>query len=189
MTSSFKMVPVDVDQLAQFIRKVNGDNRMAAGSLAEHIAEWLAAAPASPQVAQPVAWLNAGTGNVTKSTLVVMDWDDGCEHVQSLYTHADSDEVEQVKKELALCWDDRRKDREEIRVLHAMLADVERERERLQLTCNALDDQNDSLAAEISALRYLLVEVRKKPGFFSGEFILRLDYALSTTAKPEADHE
>lgn len=37
----YKLVPVDVDALAQFIRKIDGDNRMGAGTLAEHIAEWL----------------------------------------------------------------------------------------------------------------------------------------------------
>ncbi|UNM17332.1 hypothetical protein K0P33_17260 [Pseudomonas sp. ArH3a] len=47
----------------------------------------------------------------------------------------------------------------------------------------------EQLKQERNSLRALLVEVRAKPGFFSGEFILRLDAALSTTAKPEADHE
>jgi hypothetical protein len=36
-----KLVPVEIDALAQFIRKVDGDNRMGSGTLAEHIAEWL----------------------------------------------------------------------------------------------------------------------------------------------------
>lgn len=36
-----KLAPVDIDALAQFIRKVDGNNRMGAGTLAEHIAEWL----------------------------------------------------------------------------------------------------------------------------------------------------
>lgn len=33
-----------VDELAQFIRQIDGDHRMGAGALAEHICEWLAAA-------------------------------------------------------------------------------------------------------------------------------------------------
>ena len=32
----------DADKLAQFIRQIDGDNRMGAGALAEHICEWLA---------------------------------------------------------------------------------------------------------------------------------------------------
>lgn len=34
-----------VDALAQFIREIDGDNRLGAGALAERIVEWLAAAP------------------------------------------------------------------------------------------------------------------------------------------------
>ena len=37
-----KGTPPDVDQLAQFIRKVDGRNEMGAGALAEKIVEWLA---------------------------------------------------------------------------------------------------------------------------------------------------
>ena len=33
---------IDPDKLAQFIRQIDGDNRMGAGALAEHICEWLA---------------------------------------------------------------------------------------------------------------------------------------------------
>lgn len=33
----------------------------------------------------PVAWLNIGTGHVTTSEVVVMDWDDEKEQVQALY--------------------------------------------------------------------------------------------------------
>lgn len=36
----------DVDDLAQFIRQIDGKNSMGAGALAEHICEWLAAAQA-----------------------------------------------------------------------------------------------------------------------------------------------
>ena len=32
---------IDVDDLAQFIRTVNGDNKMGAGMLAEKIIEWM----------------------------------------------------------------------------------------------------------------------------------------------------
>lgn len=35
---------------------------------------------------EPVAWLNVATGHVTTSAVVVMDWDDEKERVQSLYT-------------------------------------------------------------------------------------------------------
>ncbi len=35
---------------------------------------------------EAVAWLNVATGNVTTSAVVVMDWDDEKEPVQSLYT-------------------------------------------------------------------------------------------------------
>jgi hypothetical protein len=35
---------------------------------------------------EAVAWLNVATGNVTTSAVVVMDWDDENEQVQSLYT-------------------------------------------------------------------------------------------------------
>jgi predicted nucleic acid-binding Zn-ribbon protein len=35
---------------------------------------------------EPVAWLNVATGHVTTSPVVVMDWDDEKEQVQSLYT-------------------------------------------------------------------------------------------------------
>lgn len=42
MTTECKLMPVDVDALAQFIRKVDGNNRMGAGALAEKISEWLA---------------------------------------------------------------------------------------------------------------------------------------------------
>lgn len=41
----------DINDLAQFIRQIDGDNRMGAGVMAEHICEWLAAAHA----AQPAA--------------------------------------------------------------------------------------------------------------------------------------
>ena len=34
-----------MDALAQFIREIDGDNRLGAGALAERIVEWLAAAP------------------------------------------------------------------------------------------------------------------------------------------------
>jgi len=34
---------------------------------------------------EPVAWLNVATGHVTTSAVVVMDWDDEKEQVQSLY--------------------------------------------------------------------------------------------------------
>ena len=34
---------------------------------------------------EPVAWLNVATGQVTTSSVVVMDWDDEKEQVQSLY--------------------------------------------------------------------------------------------------------
>jgi hypothetical protein len=46
-------------------------------------------APANKPAAQPqgvpVAWLNVATGHVTTSAVVVMDWDDEKEQVQSLY--------------------------------------------------------------------------------------------------------
>ncbi|MCH4880213.1 hypothetical protein EQV97_22920 [Pseudomonas sp. TMW22090] len=35
---------------------------------------------------EPVAWINSATGHVTTSPVVVMDWDDEKEPVQSLYT-------------------------------------------------------------------------------------------------------
>ena len=38
----------DVDDLAQFIRQIDGNHRMGAGALAEHICEWLTAAPQAP---------------------------------------------------------------------------------------------------------------------------------------------
>jgi hypothetical protein len=41
-------------------------------------------AAAQPQ-GEPVAWLNVATGHVTTSAVVVMDWDDEKEQVQSLY--------------------------------------------------------------------------------------------------------
>lgn len=45
------------------------------------------AQPADQQ-GEPVAWLNEATGHVTTSSVVVMDWDDEKEPVQSLYRHA-----------------------------------------------------------------------------------------------------
>lgn len=33
--------PIDTDQLAQYIRRLDGDSRMSAESLAQHILEWL----------------------------------------------------------------------------------------------------------------------------------------------------
>jgi hypothetical protein len=56
----------------------------------------------SKPVVQPVAWLNTSTGNVTTSAVVVMDWDDEREHVQSLYVQADGGEVDRLT---ALCVD------------------------------------------------------------------------------------
>jgi len=41
----------DVDDLAQFIRQIDGNHRMGAGALAEHICEWLTAAPQAPAAA------------------------------------------------------------------------------------------------------------------------------------------
>ena len=38
-------------------------------------------------VDEPVAWLNVAIGSVTTSPVVVMDWDDEKEPVQSLYRH------------------------------------------------------------------------------------------------------
>jgi hypothetical protein len=58
--------------------------------------------PVAQPVAQPVAWLNTSTGNVTTSAVVVMDWDDEREHVQSLYVHADGGDVDRLT---ALCVD------------------------------------------------------------------------------------
>lgn len=47
---------VDPDELAQFIRQVDGDNRMGAGALAERIVEWFGSRvdPAEPLV---TGWL------------------------------------------------------------------------------------------------------------------------------------
>lgn len=39
------------------------------------------------QGGEAVAWLNVATGCVTTLPVVVMDWDDEGEEVQSLYTH------------------------------------------------------------------------------------------------------
>jgi hypothetical protein len=39
----------DIDAMAQEIRRVNGDNQMGAGALAEHLCTWLAAAPQPPE--------------------------------------------------------------------------------------------------------------------------------------------
>jgi hypothetical protein len=41
--------------------------------------------PAAQPQGEPVAWLNIATGHVTTSAVVVMDWDDEKEQVQSLY--------------------------------------------------------------------------------------------------------
>lgn len=41
--------------------------------------------PAAQPQGEPVAWLNVATGHVTTSAVVVMDWDDEKEQVQSLY--------------------------------------------------------------------------------------------------------
>lgn len=41
--------------------------------------------PAAQHQGEPVAWLNVATGHVTTSAVVVMDWDDEKEQVQSLY--------------------------------------------------------------------------------------------------------
>ncbi|WP_145991815.1 hypothetical protein [Pseudomonas sp. FFUP_PS_473] len=74
--------------------------------------------PAPQPHAEPIAWLNTATGNVTTSSVVVMDWDDEKEHVQSLYTHADPAEVEQPSQ-IALS-------------LQTKLKSVESERDRLR---------------------------------------------------------
>ncbi|MGV8864040.1 MAG: Lar family restriction alleviation protein [Pseudomonas sp.] len=43
------------------------------------------ALPAAQPQGEPVAWLNVATGQVTTCAVVVMDWDDEKEQVQSLY--------------------------------------------------------------------------------------------------------
>lgn len=48
------------------------------------ILEAIADLKSKPQV-EPVAWLNVATDHVTTSAVVVMDWDDEKEQVQSLY--------------------------------------------------------------------------------------------------------
>uniref|UniRef100_A0AAU6W3C7 Uncharacterized protein n=1 Tax=Pseudomonas phage Touem01 TaxID=3138548 RepID=A0AAU6W3C7_9VIRU len=49
-------------------------------------------------------------------------------------------------------------------------------------------DERDQLKARRDELEGILLEVRKKPGFFSGEFVLRLDAALSKPAGSEPRH-
>lgn len=60
----------DVDGLSNFIRQVDGDNKMGAGALAERICDWISAAPAAQPSAEqsapgevevpPLSVLNAG---------------------------------------------------------------------------------------------------------------------------------
>ena len=48
--------------------------------------EWLdSLKPAAQPQGEPVAWMNVSTGQFTTSSVVVMDWDDEKEQVQSLY--------------------------------------------------------------------------------------------------------
>lgn len=46
---------IDPDALAQEIRRVNGDNKMGAGELAERLVAFLAGKPAQPAIAPPKA--------------------------------------------------------------------------------------------------------------------------------------
>ncbi|QNR43487.1 hypothetical protein [Pseudomonas syringae] len=64
----------------------NGINEDAFLRLARSVRQLIEAnkQPADQQ-GEPVAWLNEATGHVTTSSVVVMDWDDEKEPVQSLY--------------------------------------------------------------------------------------------------------
>lgn len=61
-------------------------------------------ARAAPHQGDPVAWLNVATGHVTTSAVVVMDWDDEEEQVQSLYAEQPAQVADQAQCEECKGW-------------------------------------------------------------------------------------
>ncbi|WP_201772881.1 hypothetical protein [Pseudomonas sp. BRG-100] len=63
-----------------------------------------ASKPASQPHGEPVAWLNIATGHVTTSAVVVMDWDDEKEQVQSLYAEQPAPFQSRVQPWMMACF-------------------------------------------------------------------------------------
>ena len=68
-------------------RSVHANKQRCLDLLPEAIASMNTRAQLPSQGGNAVAWLNVATGCVTTLPVVVMDWDDEGEEVQSLYTH------------------------------------------------------------------------------------------------------
>lgn len=128
-------------------------------------AAMLAAAPASPQAAQPVAWIVTDMNGDS-----YFAYDRQTPNDKPLYTHADAGEVERLKDALDECDGDRWKLRDQVNTLRAKLAEAKYNE------CLSCADDAEAMGANAVAdhLRQWAEEKRT---------------ALSTTAKPEADHE
>ena len=127
------------------------------------LAGYEAAQSAEQHHGEPVAWLNTATGNVTTSSVVVMDWDDEKEHVQSLYTHADPGEVERPSQ-IALS-------------LQTKLKSVESERDRLRAK---LAEQENS-AREL--LRIIGMSVQGSAAY--NRAVIAFHDSLNAATKPD----
>lgn len=64
---------IDVDQLSNFIRQINGSNRMGVGAMAEKIAEYLEAQHAA-NAPEPVGVIDCGDEGGSPSFFVDFDW-------------------------------------------------------------------------------------------------------------------
>ncbi|MFY0997602.1 hypothetical protein [Pseudomonas juntendi] len=76
---------------------------------------------------------------------------------------------------------------EQVKVIGELKPEVERLRAEIEDWNRIFDMQEgkiDALRAKLTEAHALLREIRRKPGLFSGDFILRLDEILSASAEP-----
>ena len=112
------------------------------------LSERIEAALAEPPVqAEPVAWLNVAADSVTNQLVVVMDWDDEGDEVQSLYLHPPAAQPNQHSR-----------DSKELR-------DLCSQRDGFKAELWRAEGERDKLAAELAELKAKMSGVDERAAF------------------------